>query len=401
MRVTNNQMFFRSLNSVLSLQNDVQRYQLQVATGKRLQKPSDDPVGAAQSLNLGDRLAALKQYDRNAGIATLRLSEQEVAIESTQNSLQRVRELVLQAKNRAMTTADRQFIAAEVGERLKEILNLANNQNSSGEYIFAGTAVDTVPFTLDLAGNVTYQGNQNTRELEIAEGRTIGESISGAEAFMAVRNGNGTFVSNLGAANSGTGRVINESIVDITAFSTDSFRINFTAPTTYDLINVTTGVTLAAAQTYTAGAAISFNGISLAITGQPNTGDEFLVGPSQNQSVFATIAKVQRDMSRDLPTAEHAAEFAFNLDRALGDIDLALDSLNAVRAQIGARQHAIDSQTNVNAEVGVQLETVKSAIEDVDMVEAISHLARQTQVLEAAQQAFVRVQGLSLFNFLN
>ncbi len=401
MRVTNNQVFFRSLNSVLGLQSDVQKYQLQVATGKRLQKPSDDPVGSAQSLNLGDRLAALKQYDRNAGIANLRLSEQESAIESTQNTLQRVRELALQAKNRAMTTADRQFIAAEVGERLKEVLNLANKQNSSGEYIFGGTAVDTVPFTLDLAGNVTYQGNQNTRELEIADGRTIGESISGAEVFMAVRNGNGTFVSNLGAANSGTGRIINESIIDITAFSTDSFRINFTAANTYDLINVTTGATVAAAQPYTDGAAISFNGISLAVTGQPNVGDEFLVGPSQNQSVFATIAKVQRDMARDLPTGELAAEFAFNLDRALGDIDLALDSLNAVRAQIGARQHAIDSQTNVNAEVSVQLETVKSAIEDVDMVEAISHLARQTQVLEAAQQAFVRVQGLSLFNFLN
>ena len=46
MRVTNNQIFFRSLNGVLSLQEDIQKYQLQVATGKRIQKAADDPVAA-------------------------------------------------------------------------------------------------------------------------------------------------------------------------------------------------------------------------------------------------------------------------------------------------------------------------------------------------------------------
>ena len=400
MRVTNNQIFFRSLNGVLSLQEDIQKYQLQVATGKRIQKAADDPVAAAQSLDLGERLGALKQYDRNANLATLRLSEQESSIESTQNTLQRVRELILQAKNRSMTTADRRFIAAEVGERLNEVLNLGNKRNSSNEYIFAGTAVDTVPFTTNAAGTVLFNGNQNVRELEIAEGRTIGEGMSGAAVFMAIRNGNGTFVTNLSASNTGTGRVINDNVTDITAVTTDSFRVVFTAPNTYDLINDTSGTTVQTAQTYTDGTALAFNGVSVAITGAPAVGDAFLIGPSQHQSVFATIAKARQEMSVDLVSAELSAKFSFNLDRALGDIDLAMDSLNSIRAQIGARQNALESQTTTNADVSVQLETMKSQREDVDLVEAISRLARQTQVLEAAQQAFVRVQGLSLFNFL-
>ncbi|MGE3390503.1 MAG: flagellar hook-associated protein FlgL [Gammaproteobacteria bacterium] len=400
MRVTTNQIFFRSLNSVLSLQDDIHRSQLQVGTGRRVLKASDDPVASSQALNLSGRLNALDQYERNSGLATLRLAEQESAIDGAQNTLQRVRELVLQAKNRSMTTADRRFIAAEINERLNEMLNLANKRNASNEFIFAGTAVDTLPFTTDAAGAVQYNGNFNTRELEISEGRTVGEGLSGADVFMAVRNGNGTFVSSLGTANTGTGRVINDTVVDVTSFTTDSFRIVFTAPDTYDVVNDTAGTTVASAQPYTPGTAIPFNGISVAITGAPATGDAFLIGPSRHQSVFATIAKARDDMSVDLTTPELGAEFSFNMDRALSDIDLALDSLNSIRAQIGARQHALDAQSTINAEAGIQLETVKSRLLDIDMVEAISDLARQTQALEAAQQAFVKVQGLSLFNFI-
>jgi flagellar hook-associated protein 3 FlgL len=307
---------------------------------------------------------------------------------------------VLQAKNRAMTSADRTSIAAEVGERLNEMRNLANKRNSANEYIFAGTAVDTLPFSVNGAGTVSYNGNQQVRELEIAEGRTIPEGMSGAEVFMAIRNGNGTFVTNLGAANIGTGRMINDTVVDLGSFTRDSFRIAFTAPGTYDLINDTSGVTIAAAQSYTDGAAIAFNGISVAVTGAPATGDTFLIGPSQHQSVFATIEKARHDMSVQLGAPELGAEFVFNLDRALADIDLALESMNAIRAQIGARRHAIDTQVATNESVSIQLETMRTQIEDVDLVEAIGSLARHTQALEAAQQAFVKVQSLSLFNYI-
>ena len=400
MRISNNQLFYRALNGMLGLQEDIQTYQTQVSSGKRLLKSADDPVAAAQSLNLTDRLSALKQFDRNANLANLRLSEQESSIDATQNTLQRVRELIVRAKNGSLTTADRRFIAIEVGERLNEALNLANKKNSSGEFIFAGTAVATQPFTKDAAGTVAYNGNQSVRELEIAEGRTLGEGLSGAEAFMALRNGNGTFVANLNPANSGTGRITDGSVVNVAAFTTDNFQINFTAPTTYDVVNTTTGATVLSAQPYTDGAAINFNGISVAVTGRPALGDQFAIGPSQNQSVFATIAKAQTDMSVDPTSPKLNANLTFNLERALGDIDQAVDGLSAVRAQIGARQNALDSQTNINADVTVQLENVRGKLEDVDMASAISHLTRQTQALEAAQQAFVRVEGLSLFNFL-
>ena len=400
MRVSSNQLFATSLSQVLSLKQDIQKYQLQIATGKRSATPADDPIGAAESLNLDDRLVAIQQFDRNANLANLRLSEQESAIESTQNSLQRVRELVLQAKNRSLTTSDRRFVAAEVGERLNEVLNLANKKNSSGEYIFAGTAVTTIPFTTDTTGTVQYNGNDIVRELAISDGRTISEGLSGADVFMRVRNGNGLFVANLGAGNTGTGRVINDAVVNSGAMTTDSFNLVFTAPNTFDLINTTTGVTVLAAQSYTDGASIPFNGVSVAITGKPVVGDQFTIAPSQNQSVFTTIAQAKADMSKDLTSDKLSSDFSFNLDHALAAIDTSLETLNSARAEIGGRQNAIDGQTRINGDVKVQLEIVKGQIEDVDLTSAISQLARHTLALEAAQQAFVKVQGLSLFNYL-
>ena len=400
MRVSTNQLFSSSLSQVLRLQNDIQKYQLQIATGKRNATPADDPLAATQSLNIDDQLGAVKQYDRNASLATLRLAEQETAVTSTQNALQRIRELVLQAKNPAHTLSDRKAIAAEIGVRLDEVLNLGNQKNSSGEYIFAGTAVNTVPFTPDATGTVQYQGNQNVRALAIATGRTISEGLSGAEVFMGVRNGNGTFVTTLNPTNTGTGRVINDSIVNGNAVTTDSFQIAFTTPNTYDLVNTTTGATIASAQPYTDGAAILFNGISVAVTGKPTSGDSFSIGPSQNQSIFATIAKAKQDIATDLTSPKLRADFSFNLDRVLSDIDRSLDTMTTTLSQIGARQNAIDAQTTINADVKVQLETVKNKVEDVDIAEAIGQLARHSHALEAAQQAFVRVQGLSLFNYL-
>ncbi|MBI2802764.1 MAG: flagellar hook-associated protein FlgL [Gammaproteobacteria bacterium] len=400
MRITTNQVFSQSLTGMLSLQEAIQRYQTQLSSGKRLLTAADDPVAAAQSVNLSAHLEALKQYDRNSNVVTLRLSEQDTAVGNTQNALQRVRELILQAKNGALSTSDRRAIAAEVGQRMNEVLNLANQKNSSDEYVFAGTAVAAQPFTANAAGTVLYNGNQNVRALEIADGRVMGDGFSGAEVFMAQRNGNGTFVTNFNVANTGTGRLINAAVTNIAAVAPASFQINFTSPTTYDVVNVTSGATVLAAQPYTASAAINFNGISVAVTGAPNAGDRFLIGPSQNQSIFATISKAQQDMSVDATSPKLTSDMASNLDRALSDIDQAMSGLDSVRAQIGARQNALDSQTNTNADLTVQIQTIKAKLEDVDPVAAISNLARQTQALAAAQQAFVKVQGLSLFNYL-
>ena len=99
-------------------------------------------------------------------------------------------------------------------------------------------------------------------------------------------------------------------------------------------------------------------------------------------------------------TTADAARFQNDLDRAIGDIDQTLDRFREVQAVIGARRNTIESQQQANADLSLQLQTIRSKLEDADLIEAVSLLAQESNALEAAQAAFVRVQGLSLFNFL-
>jgi len=400
MRVPTSLEFARSLTGITNLRVGVNKYQQQVASGKRLFTASEDPVAASQALSIGERISSLDQFDRNANLASLRLSDQETAIDSATSSLQRVRELVLQGRNRALSADDRRFVNAEVRQRLQEMVGLANTRNASGEYIFAGSAVSTIPFSSNGAGGVTYNGDQTARELPIAEGRTMSEGFTGSEAFMGIRNGNGSFVAALANVNTGTGRVINDTVLDPSSFTTDNFSIVFTAANTFDVTNTTSGATVLSAQTYTDGAAINFNGSSVAITGTPAVGDAFLISPSQNQSVFTTISNIITALDTTASTSAQSAALSFSLDRGLSDIDRALNKFTELKSIIGGRQNTLDSQLQSNGSLTEQLTKARSTLEDADPVEAISNLARYSQVLEAAQQAFVKVQSLSLFNYL-
>ncbi|MFT4561021.1 MAG: flagellar hook-associated protein 3 FlgL [Gammaproteobacteria bacterium] len=400
MRISDAQRFGLAVSNMMVLQANTAKYQEQITTGKKVNRPSDDPIAASQILRISERVAASIQYDRNANFADLHLTQQESAIASANDAMQRIRELTIRAKTTTLSRADRSLISAEIVQRQDEIQSLANSRNSAGEYIFSGSLVDTQAFTVDALGNPIYNGDQTTRDIKISEFRTVAEGFTGYDAFMSIRNGNGTYVTDLSAANTGSGQIVPGGVVDQTSYQAHDFRVSFTSPTSFDVIDDTTAATVLSAQPYVDGTAISFNGVQLSIKGAPAAGDEFLVAPSENQSVFETIARLVTTLESDASSATDIAQFDNDLDRALGDIDQAMDRFREVQAVIGARRNTIDSQVQLNEDLRLQLSEIKSHLEDADLVEAVSLLAADSNALQAAQAAFVRVQGLSLFNFL-
>lgn len=400
MRISDAQRFAQALNGMMKLGTNTAIFQGQIASGKKVNSPSDDPLAAAQVLLISERIAAAEQFDRNAVFADLHLSQQESAISAATDALQRIRDLTIRGKTTTLTTADRRSIAVEMRQRLNEIMSLGNSRNAAGEYIFAGSLVGTTAFTVDAAGNIVYNGDQTSRDIKISEFRSITEGFTGFDAFMAIRNGNGTYVTDLAAVNTGSGQIVPAGVVDKSLYQAHDFRISFTSATTFDVIDDTVGATVLAAQPYTDGSAITFNGIQISIIGAPAAGDEFLLGPSRDQSVFDTVNRVITTLGSAAATPADAARFQNDLDRAFGDIDQALDRFLEVRTVIGARRNTIDSQLDANEDLTLQLIAIRSKLEDVDLVEAVSLLAHESNALQAAQAAFVRVQGLSLFNFL-
>ncbi len=399
MRISTSLYYQRAVQDIQENLSQVAGLQAQIGSGKKLLRPSDAPTEAARSVDLNQAISRLDQFERNRGFANQQLGLVDATLTSVNNTLQRVRDLTIQANSSTQTDETRNIIKTEISQRLEELLDYANTRDGNGEFLFSGGKGKTKPFTLTPSG-ATYNGDQSPLNLQISGNRAVDIGESGYEVFQKIRNGNGSFSTNVSVSNTGGGTINAGSVVDNTTFAADDFRIVFTSATTFDVVNDTTATTVLSAQPYTDGTSISFNGIDVAISGDVNTGDEFTVQASRNQDVFETITNLINtlDISPFDPSRE--AELQQGLQVALGDIDQAIGNILNIRTTVGTRQNSIDSADTESSSAKLVLQQTLSEVEDLDLAEAISQLTFEITSLEAVQATFSRVQSLNLFNFL-
>ena len=401
MRISTHQLQQQGINSMLEQQSRMSKTQLQVSTGRRILTPADDPAASAQVLGLTQVKEVIVQHQANADAARARLALEESALTGVGDLLQRVRELAVQASNSVLSNGDRAAIAKEVRQRLDELLSLSNTKDANNEYVFAGHQGLTQPFSANASGGFNYNGDEGQRYLQIGPSRQVAVGDSGTAVFRAIRNGNGTFTTRENTANTGTG-VIDPGTVSGT-FVPDTYTLAFiqvlsTDPVTYTITGAASG--LVASGTYASGSGITFNGVQTSVTGTPAHGDSFTVSSSANQDIFTTVQNFAQALETPLSSPAGQAHFSNTMNRTLIDLDRSLDNVIEVRARVGARLNAIDAQKDINDSFKLQIQETLSNLQDLDYAEAVSRLNLQITGLQAAQQSFIKIQGLSLFNFL-
>jgi flagellar hook-associated protein 3 FlgL len=397
MRVSFMQLQQAFLDALGRQQGELARVQTQVATGQRYSSPAEDPVAATQALGIDAMLASTSQYARNADQARNRLGLAEGALSGVGELLQRVRELVLQAANGPQSRESRALIAAEVRERLDELVQLANTRDGSGDYLFAGYSSRTQPF-VRTGSSVGYQGDQGQRLVEIGPDRFVADSDSGASVFQLIRNGNGTFAVAASAANAGGVVAGERTVVDPAQYDGGSYTVTFTSPTSWQVTDASNAVIASGA--YSPGSSITFRGLSMGFQGAPVAGDSFAVTPAANQSVFATVQSFLDGLALPGGSATANAAVLNTFNNVLYDLDQGLGRVLEVRAAIGSRLNAIDAQQLVASNATIELKRTVSGLRDTDYAEALTRLNQQMVTLEAAQKSFARTQGLSLFDYL-
>ncbi|ACX51418.1 flagellar hook-associated protein 3 [Ammonifex degensii KC4] len=177
MRVTTNMLvtnFLRNLNSRL---DQIAKRQEELASGRRLNRPSDDPTGVMSALRLRAQLAENQQYHKNMADAVDWLNATEAALRDALATVQRVRELAVAGASDALPQGAREALAQEV-EELKEHLGNIANTTYGGRYIFAGTRTDLPPYS-----NGSLQSYPGGIEYEIAPATTIKVNTLSSEAF--------------------------------------------------------------------------------------------------------------------------------------------------------------------------------------------------------------------------
>jgi flagellar hook-associated protein 3 FlgL len=397
MRVSSSTLHQDAVSTMMRAQAQLARTQNQVATGKRVQTPADDPAGAVHIIELQRQLAASSQYGVNSTAVQNRLDASEQGLADSTNVLQRVKELALQASNPTLDAAGREVIATEIRSRADELLQIANRQDPSGEYLYSGLSTTTQPFGRSGSG-VSYFGDAGTRAVQVSATQKIEDGHSGYDVFLKVKAGNGTFTTVSNAGNTGTGTIDSGSVADPTAWVADHYTIRFTAPGAYEVLDgsgaqLTTGA-------YTAGSAIQFRGVRVTLDGAPATGDRFDVAAAGSEDLFSTVNRLTTLLGSSTTTATQRAQFTSAVGSVLTQLDQGLDHLQNIRAEVGSRLSAVDSASGQREDQKVQWNQALSSLQDLDYAEAISRMNQQLSGLQAAQQSYAKVAQLSLFNYL-
>ena len=182
MRVTNKLMtdtvacnLFKNTEQLLKTQNVL-------SSGKRINKPSDDPIGMSKVLDYRKTICAIDQYNRNIAHGESWLNVTDSTLDAVSNSLIRAKELALSQANATANADTMKVVAEEVKNIYDHILQLANTKLGKS-YIFAGHKTDTAPFFRDDDYIASYSGDDGEIKIIIGENVDVTINTNGNEVF--------------------------------------------------------------------------------------------------------------------------------------------------------------------------------------------------------------------------
>lgn len=172
MRLSTNTIFQSNNNRLMDLQGELSKLNDQIATGKRVNSPADDPIAAARILELNHAKDANEVYTNTRKSARTMLETYETNLSSVSAIVQDVQAALVAAGNGGYNDQQRANIATELQSKLETLTNLANGQNSQGNYLYAGSDSGTAPFQVNATtGNMDFMGNTARLKLQIVAPR--------------------------------------------------------------------------------------------------------------------------------------------------------------------------------------------------------------------------------------
>lgn len=395
-RISTSVMAQASVSSMLAQQTAIAKTQSQITSGQRMQTAGDDPVAWSQTMGLSDFAAGISNYQGNITMATAQLNQESSTLSSVSSLLSSANQLAIEANSPTLNTQDRQNIASSLTQIKQQLLGYANTQDSNGNYIFAGSASGSAPFSQ--SGNtVTYNGDQTDRLIAIGQGRTVAQGDSGDSVFMGAPSGNGTFVATANSANSGTAVLMSTGVNNASQWDGAQYTLSFSGGN-YQVTDASNNVVSSGA--YTANSAIQFRGVSVTLSGTPTNGDSFSVGPSQPKDVFSSLQDLIDAVQSPRTTSAQATASQNAIYNAQLSLSNGSDRITNVTASVGSRLDTVNAASASLTQQSTDTQQALASLSGTDMAAAASQLSLQTTVLQASQLAFAKVQGLSLFNYI-
>jgi flagellar hook-associated protein 3 FlgL len=188
MRVTQNITASTFISYIHQHAENLLKTQQQIASQKRINKSSDDPIGMGQVLGYRTNLATTDQYQQNIGLGVTRLEFSEVTLDLISDLVDTTRRLAADYSGSTLSVATRQSLALQVKDLYDQVMQLANSK-LNGNHIFSGHAVNTPPFTRDANFNAIYNGDDGEFRLMVSDNVEVNIVADGRKIFQDAANG--------------------------------------------------------------------------------------------------------------------------------------------------------------------------------------------------------------------
>ncbi len=227
MRISTVTMFEQSTASLNRQQSDFLKVSQQIASGRRVVNPSDDPQAASRAVGVDQSKAITEQYAASRISARNSLAQTESILNSIKDGIISAKNLLIQASSDTLSDVDRESIASELKGIYETLIGQANATDGNGRYIFGGYKDNAPPFVKSADGSVEYVGDSNGREQRVDASRLMPVTETGVTVFQQVPSGAG-YVAEANAANLGSVTFSGPQVVSVNAPDYgDSFRIRF------------------------------------------------------------------------------------------------------------------------------------------------------------------------------
>lgn len=424
MRISSSMLFQTGLNSINAQQSDLMHLFQQIGSGQRMVTPADDPLAAAQAINIRQSQTMNVRYAENREVAKGNLGIEENTLNSVTELMINVKTRLVEAGNGTMSDADRMTLANVLEHARTTMLGLANATDGNGQYLFSGSKGDVMPF--DDTG--AYHGDQRAREIQVDQTRRMDGSDVGSDVFARATPGITSYLTSVPAlaTNTGTGIVSTASAYDADKVEAGyRFELSFTSETEYEVkvfgpdangneveLDPTAhdpAIDWSGPQPFKPGEdnliKLPF-GVQVKLSGHPAgdpdpaLGDKFNITPAANENlnVFHTLDAMIGVLSEPFdadPVAQ--ANFQNVLASSIQRMDVNYDNVLTIRASVGARFNEIEALDGNGELRNLGYRAQLSRLEDLDYYTATTQLELRKSALEAATLAFRKIQNTSLF----
>ena len=417
----------QQLKNFSSLNEEIQKTQNKISTGKNILLASDDPTGSVQLSGLQVILGRINQYNKNIESSNERLTLLDKNLENINTIMVRAQELIIQASSDVLGPSDRESLALEIDEMKQEILSIANAQDSNGSFLFSGYKTSTLPFVKDNDGLVNYNGDRGVSSLSISESNVMQTTLDGGSVFENVIDNNQMSFSlfelledvsaSIRTAAAGVNGVKSIAQAELSIYNqnpgewsfdltgsdgTQNIKVEIVGDNPTEIVDkinlyvVSTGVT----------ASLKSDGKTILLSDSKN-------GPLEikNLSVFGVDRAEKTPKSFiEVSTKDAIGNFLAKNQTLYDDNQRPAKQLDKIvnaqshisnnRGIVGARVNSLQRQSELLIERQNAVEKDVSDLSDADLSNLVTNLQSMMTSMQASQQAFVKVSQLNLFDYI-